>query len=75
MVEPRCIRVLDRSGGGDGFADGLLYGLLKRFSLENCAHFAWASGAYVTTVVEDFGLPADEEVIWSIYEGNARVKR
>ncbi len=75
VVEPRRIRVLDRIGGGDGFVGGLLYGLLKGFSLENCAHFAWASGAYVTTVVEDFGLPADEEVIWSIYEGNARVKR
>ncbi len=75
VVEPRSIQVLDRIGGGDGFVGGMLYGLLKGFSLEKCAHFAWASGAYVTTVVEDFGLPADEDVIWSIYEGNARVKR
>ncbi len=75
VVEPRSIQVLDRIGGGDGFVGGLLYGLLRGFSLEKCAHFAWASGAYVTTVLEDFGLPADEEQIWSIYEGNARVKR
>lgn len=75
VVEPRSIQVLDRIGGGDGFVGGLLYGLLRGFSLEKCAHFAWASGAYVTTVLEDFGLPAYEEQIWSIYEGNARVKR
>lgn len=75
VVEPKKITVLDRIGGGDGFVGGLLYGLLKEFSIEKCAHFAWASGAYVTTVLEDFGLPVDEEQIWSIYEGNARVKR
>lgn len=75
VIEPRHIRVLDRIGGGDGFVGGLLYGFLKGWSSELCAKFAWASGAYVTTVKEDFGLPVDEEQIWSIWEGNARVKR
>lgn len=74
-VEPREIEVLDRIGGGDGFVGGLLYGLLKQWPYENCLNFAWASGAFATTVLTDYGQPDNEDVIWSIYEGNARVKR
>ena len=73
--EPRPIQVLDRIGGGDGFVGGLLYGLLKSWEPEKCVRFAWATGALVTTLLEDFGLPADEEQVWSIWEGNARVRR
>ncbi|PKK99169.1 MAG: 2-keto-3-deoxygluconate kinase [Tenericutes bacterium HGW-Tenericutes-2] len=75
VIEPRPIPVLDRIGGGDGFVGGLLYGFLKGFPSEKCAQFGWASGAFVTTLLDDFGQPADEEMIWSIWEGNARVKR
>lgn len=74
-IEPKPIPVLDRIGGGDGFVGGLLYGFLKGWSSDKCAQFGWASGAFVTTLLDDFGLPADEEQIWSIWEGNARVKR
>lgn len=75
VVEPRPISVLDRIGGGDGFVGGLLYGFLKEWQANKCIAFGWASGAYVTTVSEDFGLPVDEEQIFNILEGNARVKR
>lgn len=75
VIEPRNIPVLDRIGGGDGFVGGLLYGYLSGMTAERCAQFGWASGAYVATVLEDYGIPADEEQIWSIWEGNARVKR
>ncbi len=75
VIEPRAIPVLDRIGGGDGFVGGLLYGLCKGWSAERCAQFGWASGAYVTTLLDDFGLPADEKQIWDIWEGNARVQR
>lgn len=75
VIEPRPIQVLDRIGGGDGFVGGLLYGLLKSWEPEKCVRFAWATGALVTTLLEDFGLPADEEQVWSIWEGNARVRR
>ncbi|NLD26963.1 MAG: sugar kinase [Acholeplasmataceae bacterium] len=75
VIEPRPIQVLDRIGGGDGFVGGLLYGLLKGWEAEKCVQFAWASGALVTTLLDDFGLPADEEQVWSIWEGNARVRR
>lgn len=74
-AEPREIPVLDRIGGGDGFVGGLLYGLLKGYEPEKAMRFGWATGVLATTVLEDYATPADEEQIWSIWEGNARVKR
>lgn len=74
-ITPREIRVLDRIGGGDGFVGGLLYGLLKGWSLEKCAQFGWASGALAASLYTDYATPADEEQVWSIWNGNARVKR
>lgn len=75
IIEPREIRVLDRIGGGDGFTGGLLYGRLKGWDRERCAQFGWAAGALATTFLTDYALPADEEQVWSIWNGNARVKR
>jgi 2-dehydro-3-deoxygluconokinase len=75
VIEPRPIRVLDRIGGGDGFVGGLLYGILKEWEAEKCAQFGWATGALATTFLTDYAQPADEEMVWSIWKGNARVKR
>jgi len=75
VIEPRPIQVLDRIGGGDGFVGGLLYGLVKGWEPVKCVQFGWATGALVTTLLEDYALPADEEQVWSIWEGNARVRR
>ena len=75
VVEPRHITVLDRIGGGDGFVGGMLYGILKEWAPKKWLQFGWASGALATTLLTDYGQPADEEQIWSIWDGNARVKR
>ena len=75
VVEPREITVLDRIGGGDGFVGGLLYAILKGWSSEKQIQFGWASGALATTFLTDYAQPADEEQIWSVWGGNARVKR
>ena len=75
MIEPREIAVLDRIGGGDGFVGGLLYGILRGWTPEKWLQFGWASGVLATTLLTDYCQPADEEQIWSIWEGNARVKR
>ena len=72
---PREIQVLDRIGGGDGFVGGLLYGLAKGWEPEKCMQFGWATGALAATMLEDYGTPADEDQVWAIYKGNARVKR
>ena len=75
VVEPRQIGVLDRIGGGDGFVGGMLYAILKDWAPEKWVQFGWATGAMVTTLLTDYAQPADEDQIWSIWEGNARVKR
>lgn len=75
VIEPRDIRVLDRIGGGDGFVGGMLYAMLKGWEPQKWAEFGWASGAFVTTLNTDYGQPADEEQIWSVWQGNARVRR
>ena len=75
VVEPREITVLDRIGGGDGFVGGMLYAILKGWDPEKWVQFGWASGAMVTTLMTDYAEPLDEEQVWSIWEGNARVRR
>jgi len=37
--------------------------------------FAWATGSLAATMLTDYGQPADEDQVWSIWDGNARVKR
>ena len=75
VVEPREIGVLDRIGGGDGFVGGFLYAILRGWEPENWIQFGWATGALATTHLTDYAQPADEEQVWSIWGGNARVKR
>jgi len=75
VVEPRQITVLDRIGGGDGFVGGLLYAILRGWEPEKWIQFGWATGAMATTLLTDYAQPADEEQVWSIWEGNARVRR
>jgi 2-dehydro-3-deoxygluconokinase len=75
VIEPREMHVLDRIGGGDGFVGGLIYGILKGWEPSKWIQFGWASGALATTFLTDYAQPADEEMVWSIWEGNARVKR
>jgi 2-dehydro-3-deoxygluconokinase len=75
VVEPRGIHVLDRIGGGDGFVGGMLYAILKGWEPARWIEFGWACGALATTLITDYATPADEEQVWSIWKGNARVKR
>lgn len=75
VVEPRPITVLDRIGGGDGFVGGMLYAILKGWAPETWIQFGWASGALAATMLTDYAQPADEDQVWSIWKGNARVQR
>ncbi|MCM8530516.1 MAG: sugar kinase [Lentisphaeraceae bacterium] len=75
VIKPRDIGVYDRIGGGDGFVGGMLYGVLKGWESEKWAQFGWASGAFTATLFTDYAQPADEDQIWSVWKGNARVKR
>ena len=75
VIEPREIPVYDRIGGGDGFVGGFLYAILQGWEPEKWSQFGWATGALVATLLTDYGQPMDEDQVWSIYHGNARVKR
>lgn len=75
VVEPRDITILDRIGGGDGFVGGMLYAILRDWEPERWIQFAWACGALATTMLVDYAQPADEEQVWSVWQGNARVQR
>ena len=72
---PRPIQVMDRIGGGDGFVSGLLYAILSGKTEEDWIKYGWAAGVLAATVLADYGTPADEDQLMSIYKGNARVKR
>lgn len=74
-VDPREINVLDRIGGGDGFVGGMLYAILKGWDTEKWIQFGWASGALATTFITDYAQPADEDQIWSVWNGKVHVKR
>ena len=75
VVEPREIKVMDRIGGGDGFVGGMLYAILRGWTPEKWIQFGWAAGALATTMLTDYAQPADEEQVWSVWQGNARVRR
>jgi 2-dehydro-3-deoxygluconokinase len=75
VIEPREIGVLDRIGGGDGFVGGMLYGILRGWTADKWAQFGWANGAFTVTLLTDYSTPMDEDQIWSVWKGNARVKR
>jgi 2-dehydro-3-deoxygluconokinase len=71
----RQLDVLDRIGGGDAFAAGLVYGLLAGRPPEEALRLGWAHGALVTTFHGDVTLATREEVEALAGGGSARVQR
>jgi 2-dehydro-3-deoxygluconokinase len=67
--------VFDRIGGGDGFASGLIYGLLAGRSPEEALRLGWAHGALLTTYHGDVTMASLEEVEALARGGSARVQR
>jgi 2-dehydro-3-deoxygluconokinase len=75
-VSPTCqLDVLDRIGGGDGFAAGLIYGLLAGRKPEEALRLGWAHGALLTTFPGDITMARLEEVEAFAKGGSARVQR
>ena len=56
------LSIVDRVGGGDGFAAGLLYGLMTGAAKERTVELAAAAGALKHTVEGDFNRVSVEEV-------------
>ncbi|MGA8043006.1 MAG: sugar kinase [Terracidiphilus sp.] len=67
--------VLDRVGGGDGFASGFIYGLLNGESPEEAIKLGWAHGALMTTFPGDTTMATVEQVRAFAAGGSARIQR
>ncbi|MEK7674941.1 MAG: sugar kinase [Verrucomicrobiota bacterium] len=75
-VAPTCdLDVLDRVGGGDGFAAGLFFGLLTGESPEEAVKLGWAHGALLTTFPGDTTMATMEQVRSFARGGSARIQR
>ena len=71
----RQLDVIDRIGGGDGFAAGLIYGLINGRSPEDALRLGWAHGALLTTFPGDVTMAKLPEVEALAKGGSARVQR
>jgi 2-dehydro-3-deoxygluconokinase len=67
--------VLDRVGGGDGFASGFFYGLLSGAEPEVALKLGWAHGALLTTFPGDTTMATLEQVRAFAKGGSARIQR
>ena len=76
VSSPICdLDVLDRIGGGDGFASGLFYGLLTGEDPQEAVDLGWAHGALVTTFPGDTTMATLQQVRDFARGGSARVQR
>jgi 2-dehydro-3-deoxygluconokinase len=75
-LSPMCeLDVHDRVGGGDGFAAGVVYGLLTGESPEQAVRLGWAHGALITTFPGDTTMATLEQVRAFARGGSARIQR
>jgi 2-dehydro-3-deoxygluconokinase len=73
---PTCeLDVVDRVGGGDGYASGFIYGLLNGESNEEAVKLGWAHGALLTTFPGDTTMATVEQVRAFASGGSARIQR
>ncbi len=76
FTAPACeLDVLDRVGGGDGFASGLFYGLLCGLPEQEALQLGWAHGALLTTFPGDTTMATLDQVRAFAKGGSARIQR
>jgi len=72
MIEP----IIDRVGGGDAFAGGLIYGLLMNANPQRCVEFAAAASCLKHSIPGDFNIVSVSEVDALVAgDESGRVKR
>ena len=70
------IHIVDRVGGGDSFAAGLIYGMLHGFDAQKTVEYATAASCLKQTIEMDFNLASVEEVTRLMEgDGSGRVQR
>lgn len=70
------INIVDRVGGGDSFASGLIYGLLEKDNTQDALEFAVGASCLKHTIPGDFNLVRVDEVEKLVQSGGSgRVER
>jgi 2-dehydro-3-deoxygluconokinase len=70
-----ALEILDRVGGGDSFASGLIYGFLKTGDPQKAVDYGAAHGALAMTTPGDTSMATAREVEKVMGGGSARVVR
>lgn len=75
--ESRTFRfnILDRVGGGDAFASGMIYAIMRDMKPDDIANFSVASSVIKHTIHGDFNLNDSEESIKTIVNQEFEIKR
>jgi 2-dehydro-3-deoxygluconokinase len=69
------LEILDRVGGGDSFASGLIFGLMSKFGLARSLEYGAAHGALAMTTPGDVSMATRAEVEALVHGATARVQR
>jgi len=69
------LEILDRVGGGDSFASGLIYGLLSGKDYQTALNYGVCHGALAMTTAGDTTTATQKEVEALLKGGGARVQR
>lgn len=75
FLPPEPVAILDRVGGGDSFASGLLFGLLEGQSLERALAYGVAHGALAMSTPGDASMVTRREVERRMTMPSARIER
>jgi 2-dehydro-3-deoxygluconokinase len=70
-----ALEIMDRVGGGDSFASGLVYGLITTGDPEKAVNYGAAHGALAMTTPGDTSMASRKEVEKLMGGGGARVDR
>src|SRR4029077_14013677 len=74
-VQRPDLEILDRVGGGDSFASGLIYGLMAFNDAQKAVDYGAAHGALAMTTPGDTSMATLKEVEALVKGGSARVQR
>ena len=69
------LEILDRVGGGDGFASGLVFGFLEHNDAQKAVNYGAAHGALASTTPGDTSMGTRKEIEKLMAGGSARVVR
>lgn len=67
--------ILDRIGGGDGFASGIIHGYVHQFDASKIVEFGTAAGVLAHTTVGDAPISTVSEIIALINGGGTEIER